>query len=190
VSRRGHVAAAGAIIAGVSLWRCERGEPDDEAARDGAAAAAAAVEQARPSAPPAAMSPPRTAAASSAPAALPPVPHSLTGTEVDGGFATDDGGAFVATLSARRLFDYFLSAEGEEPAEVIRARVAAEAARQLAPAGAAAAVALYDRYCAYRAAGAAMFATDAERGDPRAALTRLRRDYFGDDAAALFADTQ
>jgi len=81
---------------------------------------------------------------------------------------------------------HFLAAEGAEPDETIRARVAAFARDQgVDPDGA---LALVDRYVAYRADGAARFAHPVARGDdPAHALAALQRDHFGDDAAAFFA---
>jgi lipase chaperone LimK len=98
--------------------------------------------------------PPRAVAAPRPPArALPPPPSSLRGTDVDGDLERDAAGRFVATPAARLLFDYFLSAAGEEPAATIRARVAAEARRRLPAAEADAAMDLYDHYVSVRSRG-------------------------------------
>jgi lipase chaperone LimK len=119
-------------------------------------------------------------------APLPPPPRSLEGTEVDGAFAVGADGRLVLDAPARRALDYFLVASGEEPDETLRARVAAAARDQgVDPA---LALALYDRYAAYRADGAARFAHPLPRGvDPATALRALQRDHFGDDAPAFFA---
>jgi lipase chaperone LimK len=119
----------------------------------------------------------------------PPLPRSLLGTVADGDLSVDDEGRFVADARALRLFDYFLSAEGEEPAARIRERVA-EAAQQRLPAEEAVrALALFDRYLLYRVALADSL-THVARGDLRGALAtvhELRIDRFGpDDAARLF----
>src|SRR5882724_6410971 len=53
-------------------------------------------------------------------------PRSLRGTRIDGGLVVDADGRFVATIDARRLFDYFLTASGEVPADLLRARILRE----------------------------------------------------------------
>ena len=62
-----------------------------------------------------------------------PLPRSLEGTEVDGGLAADPEGHLIVGPGVRALFDYFLSATGEEPAELIRARIIAEIEERLPP---------------------------------------------------------
>ena len=114
---------------------------------------------------------------------------SLRGTDVDGTLQVDADGRFVANAEAVRLFDYFLSTEGEAPAEVIRERVADEAHRQLPATEAARAMALFDRYVAYRHDGDGHGGT-ATRGDFRGALAAAhtaRVTAFGeDDAQRMF----
>lgn len=61
---------------------------------------------------------------------------SLRDTEVDGGFVLDEDGHLLPSFRTRQLFDYFLSAQGEEPLAVIVARVTAYIHQQL-PSGAA-----------------------------------------------------
>ena len=55
---------------------------------------------------------PTPAAAESA--ALSSLPPSFAGTEVDGQFRLDDAGNLLISMDIRRIFDYFLSAYGEE----------------------------------------------------------------------------
>ena len=43
------------------------------------------------------------------------LPKSLQGTQVDGEIIIDENKQLVVTAGLRRLFDYFLSAQGEEP---------------------------------------------------------------------------
>jgi len=124
----------------------------------------------------------------------PTKPRSLRGTHVDGGLVVDADGRFVATIDARRLFDYFLSATGEMPDDALRARVVAEIQKRLPPDAARDAIALLDRYLAYRERVRAI-ATDAPADgdlDARLAmLESLRREMLGDDAAdAFFADDE
>ena len=78
------------------------------------------------------------------------LPASLRGTEVSGELAEDAQGNLKLTRGVRNVFDYFLSATGEEPVAQQRARVAAFAARHVGPRAAAQAVALFDRYVAYK----------------------------------------
>lgn len=53
------------------------------------------------------------------------LPRSLQGTEVDGEIIINDKAQLVATRGLRRLYEYFLSALGEEKSETIDARVEA-----------------------------------------------------------------
>lgn len=142
--------------------------------------------------------PPVTAILPPAPAAAPPTapPASLRESEVDGDLAVGPDGRFAPTRSALVLFDYFLSATGEEPLALLRARIEAETARRLPPAAARDAMAFLDRYLVYR--------EDAQRvaEDERVAasadlerrlqwLRELRRRHFGPElAATLFGDDE
>ena len=91
---------------------------------------------------------------------------------------------------ALALFDYFFSASGEEPDATIEARIRAEIRRRLPPAAAAEADAFFERYLAYRAGAAELFAADLSFADPERRFQRireLRRSVFGAElAAALF----
>jgi lipase chaperone LimK len=109
-----------------------------------------------------------------------PRPRSLRGTRVDGGLAVDAGGRFRATPDARRLFDYFLAAAGEEPPERIRRRIVAAIEQRLHGDAARDATALLDRYLAYR--------DRARHTTTREDLLAARRETLGPDADALFAD--
>jgi lipase chaperone LimK len=79
---------------------------------------------------------------------LPPLPPSLEGTDVDGRLAARDDGTLLVDDATWLLFDYFLTAEGEEPASTIRARVAAEANALPEPARTQA-VELFDSYATW-----------------------------------------
>src|SRR5581483_9510560 len=126
--------------------------------------------------------------------ARPRRPRSLRGTRVDGGLATDASGRFVPTRDARRLFDYFFAASGEETDDRIAARIRAEIARRLPPDAARDANALLDRYLAYRARArelAASGVADADLASRLATLKALRRETLGDQAAqAFFAEEE
>lgn len=78
------------------------------------------------------------------------LPGSLRDTEVDGSLETDAAGNLKITVGIRQVFDYFLSASGEEPLSQIIARIRAYIRSKL-PAGAAAqAEQILDSYLAYR----------------------------------------
>jgi len=122
-------------------------------------------------------------------------PRSLRGTRTDGGLVTDADGHFVPTIDARRLFDYFLTATGEIPADAIHTRIQQEIERRLQPGAAAEAVALLDRYLVYRERVRALAQADVpDDGDldaRLATLMALRREVLGPDAAeAFFADEE
>jgi lipase chaperone LimK len=151
-------------------------------------------------APAAADAPRRTAAV--APEADPrvpaasrgPLPASLAGTDPDGSLERDAAGRFRPTPDTRRLFEYYLSASGEEPLDVIRGRILLRAAAELPPAAAAEAAALLDDYLALRAA----LQAQNEAGLAPDTLERrlqwsreLRREYLGAAAAdALFGEDE
>ncbi|MFW2176319.1 MULTISPECIES: lipase secretion chaperone [unclassified Moraxella] len=78
-----------------------------------------------------------------------PLPQSLQGTAVDGEIIIDENRQLVVTQGLRRLFDYFLSAQGEESLEAIRQRTE-DYIRQHTPEPASSqAIALYHRYLDY-----------------------------------------
>jgi lipase chaperone LimK len=112
-------------------------------------------------------------------------PRSLRDTEVDGAFETDAAGHFVPSASAVRLFDYFLSAEGEVSVREIRAAVRQRAEHALPLEQAERATDLFDRYVDYRprAAAALKGVGAADRRGALAATHAARRDAFGDDDA-------
>jgi len=51
------------------------------------------------------------------------LPHSLAGTDIDGQLRVDADGKLLITRDLRLVFDYFLSALGEEPLDVILSRI-------------------------------------------------------------------
>lgn len=122
-----------------------------------------------------------------------PLPKSLEGTEVPGGLGADAEGRLIVAPGVRVLFDYFLSATGEEPLEVIRGRIIAEIRRRLPPSAQEEAIALLDRYLDYRERARELYMAGArENLDARLEQIRaLRRDVFGEkDAEALFGEEE
>jgi lipase chaperone LimK len=127
-----------------------------------------------------------------APAAL---PASLEGTEPDGAIAADASGRLVIDIELRRLFDHFLAASGEEPVATIRARIVAVLRARLPATAAGEAIAILDRYLAYRDAARAL----VPPADPAAGLDHVHdlrvkmfspavvRAFFADEEAATSA---
>jgi lipase chaperone LimK len=78
------------------------------------------------------------------------LPASLRDTEVDGELEVDANGRLKITNGVRRVFDYFLSATGEEPLESILARIRAYIRHKLPAGPAAEAEKLLDAYIGYK----------------------------------------
>ncbi|WP_437737703.1 lipase secretion chaperone [Sorangium sp. So ce1335] len=135
----------------------------------------------------------RAVSVSPAPAAPPrPAPPSLRGADVDGAVIVDERGDLVVGPEILALFDHFLTATGEEPAAVIRARIIAAIRERADGPAADQAVALLDRYLGYReAASAALVGPEADPAARLAALREVRRAHFGEpDATQLFGDEE
>ncbi len=149
------------------------------------AAGLAAATETTPTAAPSPLAP-----AAAAPAALAPA-RSLRGTEIDGALEVDGAGRFLATPRALQLFDYLATTEGEKDAATIRAEVRAAAEQRLPVAEVERALALYDRYLAYRQALQAALERAPPGAGARVALAiarATRAELFGsDDAERLFA---
>ena len=77
------------------------------------------------------------------------LPRSLQGTEVDGEIIIDENKQLVVTEGLRRLFDYFLSALGEEDEAIIYARVESYIRHHTPEPAASQAVAIFSKYVAY-----------------------------------------
>ena len=77
------------------------------------------------------------------------LPRSLQGTDVDGEIIIDSNKQLVVTEGLRRLFDYFLTAFGEEEETVIYARVERYIRNHTPEPAASQAVAIFDQYVAY-----------------------------------------
>ncbi len=134
-------------------------------------------------------------AAEAAPGRAPPA-ASLRDSELDGALFADANGHFVPTPRALALFDYLLSATGEEPAAQLRARIGAEITQRLSPDAAREANAFLDSYLRYRT-DAAQTANDerlaesADLGRRLQWLRELRTEHFGPELAmTLFSDEE
>ncbi|MDA8485814.1 lipase secretion chaperone [Pseudomonas resinovorans] len=78
------------------------------------------------------------------------MPASLSGTEVDGRFHLDSSGNLLITEDIRRIFDYFLSTQGEEPLTGSIQRLRNYIAQQLDAPAEGQALALLDQYLDYK----------------------------------------
>lgn len=109
---------------------------------------------------------------------------SLSGTSVDGALSLADG-RFVPDRYALRMFDYFLSTEGELSVGEIRALVEEEARARVPADQVAEVMDLFDNYLRYRHEASEL----AERSSAEAyfdELKELQSEIFGDHAIALF----
>jgi lipase chaperone LimK len=78
------------------------------------------------------------------------LPHSLDGTEVDGEIIIDDQRNLVVTRRLRDLFDYFLSAIGEEDLATISQRVDSYIRHRVPEPAQSQAIRLFHQYLGYR----------------------------------------
>lgn len=125
------------------------------------------------------------------------LPTSLQGTEVSGELETDGHGNLKVTRGLRLLFDYFLSASGEEPAARQRERVRAYITHRLRnPAAREQAWALLDTYLAYkdellRTLSHSRATSLSEMQARLGTVTALRARHFQPEVvAAFFGDDQ
>ena len=77
------------------------------------------------------------------------LPRSLKGTQIDGEIIIDENKQLVVTEGLRRLFDYFLSALGEEEEATILARVESYIRHHTPEPAASQAVTIFNQYVAY-----------------------------------------
>lgn len=132
--------------------------------------------------------------ATDSPGFSPQLPGSLEGTEPVGGFLVGADGHLVPTADALAFFDYFLSASGEEPEAMLRARILAAMRARVEKPASDEAEALLDDYLGFRDELRRL----AEDGEPPHELERrlqwireLRRAHFGEATAeALFGDEE
>ncbi|MEY4561443.1 MAG: hypothetical protein RLZZ618_720 [Pseudomonadota bacterium] len=78
------------------------------------------------------------------------LPASLRDTDVAGGLEEDIHGNLRITPGVRSVFDYFLSAEGEEPTQVLSERIRTYIRSQLKERSASQAIELFTQYMAYK----------------------------------------
>lgn len=78
-----------------------------------------------------------------------PLPKSLQGTQVDGEVIIDENKQLVVTAGLRRLFDYFLSTQGEESLAQIKQRVIDYIRSHTPEPAAGQAIAIFEQYLNY-----------------------------------------
>jgi len=190
VSRRRTLAIGGAaalVLVGGIAWRslpAPGARPVPGAANRTAggplAAAPAVPRPAKPAAPEADEIAP--------PAAL---PGSLEGTEPDGAVEADASGHLIITIELRRLFDHFLAASGEESVATMRARIIDVLHARLPDVAAAEAIAILDRYLAYRDAARRLVPPSSDLVAGLDQVHDLRRKMFSPAVVqAFFADEE
>lgn len=105
------------------------------------------------------------------------LPRSLQGTEVDGEIIITDKAELVATRGLRRLYDYFLSALGEEDGETIDARVEAYILNTTPQPAANEAITLYHQYQTYLKQVSAI---QSQFGTPANSIDALKKAEQGE----------
>ena len=133
------------------------------------------------------------------------LPRSLQGTDVDGEIIIDENKQLVVTEGLRRLFDYFLSALGEEEEAVIYARVESYIRGHTPEPAASQAITIFDQYIAYLKAipeiekkygNLQLQATKSGKLDLNAVshqkqdVAKLRQQYFEKDTIKAFFGTE
>ena len=133
------------------------------------------------------------------------LPRSLQGTDVDGEIIIDENKQLVVTEGLRRLFDYFLSALGEEEEAVIYARVESYIRGHTPEPAASQAVTIFNQYIAYLKAipeiekkygNLQLQATKNGELDLNAVsqqkqdVAKLRQQYFEKDTIKAFFGTE
>ncbi|WP_438011073.1 lipase secretion chaperone [Sorangium sp. So ce321] len=192
--------ALAALVGAGWLARGERQRPVPSAARAARSIGAAARPSRKGALPAVSVAPAparlqRALSVTPVPAAPPeagPAPPSLRGAEVDGAVLVDERGDLVVGPEILALFDYFLSAAGEEPEAAIRARIIGAIRARAAEPAVDQATALLDRYLGYReAVSAADVEVAADPAARLAALREIRREQLGEPAATqLFGDEE
>lgn len=117
------------------------------------------------------------------------MPASLRGTEVDGQLQATADGQLVVAPDLRRVFDYFLSAQGEESLEDCQARLANYLQVSLPAQAASEAWHFFQQYMALGEAMAALPPHDGSPASIRAAVKQrhdLQIAYLGQQAAEAF----
>lgn len=174
------IVAAFLAVGGILYWL----SPDDDSGTDPAmAAASASGGTGSRHTPPASFT-----------TGVEGLPPSLQGTEVDGELEVDASGHLKITGGIRRVFDYFLSAVGEEPLDSIIKRIRAYIRHKLPTVAADEAERLLDNYLNYKRgleaipqapSGAGQIDLDALRRQMQQ-VQALRTQFFSPEVIAAF----
>jgi len=121
-----------------------------------------------------------------------PLPASLRDTDVDGNLRVDEDGNLIVAPDVLKFFDYFFSATGEESPEAIKARIVAAIRKRLPDERAQKqAIALLDKYIAYREGSRSLRPDGDDLASRLDVVKRLRREHFGEgDAEKLFGEQE
>nr|WP_276583857.1 lipase secretion chaperone [Pseudomonas sp. RIT-PI-AD] len=131
-------------------------------------------------------------AASTGKPQAPPLPASFSGTQVDGQFQLDAAGNLLIGEEIRHIFDYFLSAMGEEPLKTSLDRLRAHIDRQLQSPAREQAQALLGQYLDYKRELVGLERDLPQRPDldilrqREAAVRALRARIFSEEAHRAF----
>lgn len=120
---------------------------------------------------------------------LGPAPASLRGTRVDGNLQATANGDLLINPAIRQVFDYFLTALGEESLEDIQARLVGHLSEQLPPQAAQQAWAIYQQYMALRDAMEQLPGHDGSVAAMRVAIGQrhdMQQAYLGPEVADAF----
>ncbi|MCY1262481.1 Lipase chaperone [compost metagenome] len=125
------------------------------------------------------------------------LPNSLAGTQVDGSFRLDAAGNLLVSEDIRRIFDYFLSTQGEEPLAGSVQRLRSYIAERLDAPAEGQALALLDQYLDYKRQlvqlerDLPLLADLSALRQREAAVQALRARIFGTEAhQAFFANEE
>ncbi len=126
------------------------------------------------------------------------LPHSLQGADVPDGLQMDANGHLILSRALRDLFDFFLSAQGEEPVSIILNRIKAYIhSHHLSTQAETQALHILDEYIAYKKATQNL--PDSSTGPHpdlailrgrMSALQSLRKQYFEPDVLQAFFGEQ
>lgn len=123
------------------------------------------------------------------------LPRSLEGTDVDGEIIIDENKQLVVTNGLRRLFDYFLTTQGEEDLATIIARIEAYVTHRVPEPARTQVITLFHQYLAYLQATSTITEAGGKPAsqididaviEQKRQLAELRKQYFNDETIEAF----